>query len=244
LHPVDTLVEDLRKVYCGAGTMLMVRVGKLVLECLYGGDVDLWRARGRKDASFRKLAEHPQLPFSRANLARAVGIYVLSLRRPDLFELQGVGPCHLREILALDATSQDRLLTETSKNGWSVCRLHEEVGRSKGPSASRTASMAQLAFADLLRSWRSDLENRRLLKDVDRLDRLDPREAAELLEIAKRLARQTETLIHHLGRRVGATPSSITGSPVLTSSGRPSGVVPAVSTWRQPLRTAEARKRG
>jgi hypothetical protein len=136
---IDALVEDLRDVHGNAGTTLMIHVGKLVLERVYGGDTDRWHSRGRKQVSFRKLATQPRLPFSRANLCRAVGIYVLCHRRPEVLELQGVGPCHLREIIGLDAAAQDRLLAQTAELGWSVRRLHDEVrllkkGAAKGPT--------------------------------------------------------------------------------------------------------------
>jgi hypothetical protein len=44
---VDALFEGLRKIYCAAGTLVMVSVGRLVLERIYGGDVELWRSRAR-----------------------------------------------------------------------------------------------------------------------------------------------------------------------------------------------------
>jgi hypothetical protein len=132
---IDGLVEALREVDGSAGTALMINVGRLVLERVYGGDTNRWHSRGRKRASFRKLATHPRLPFSRANLCRAVGIYVLCLRRPEVLELQGVGPCHLREIIGLDADVQDRLLAQTAKLGWSVRRLHDEVCKLKRAAA-------------------------------------------------------------------------------------------------------------
>jgi hypothetical protein len=237
-NAIDTLVEDLRRVYCGGGTMLMVKVGKLVLERLYGGDVNLWHARGRKDASFRKLAERPRLPFSRANLARAVGIYVLSLRRPDLFELQDVGPCHLREILTLEPAVQDRLLAQTTAQQWSVCRLHNEIQqlRSSDPSAH---AADRLEFVALLRRWRTSVDARTLLQDAERIERLDPDEAATLLKTTKQLAQQAETLIHLLARRAGQSRCADDGRPAASPADRPSGIIPiVVSTWRQARRSA------
>jgi hypothetical protein len=242
---VDALVEDLRKIYCAAGTVLMVSVGKLVLERIYGGDVERWRSRGRKNASFRNLSKHPRLPFSRANLSRAVGIYVLSLRRPEVLELRGVGPCHLREIIRLDADTQDDLLAQTVQNEWSVRRLHNEICEIKKAGTSGASGSTGVAFADLLQTWRAAVEARGLLQDVDRVDRLDPAEAAVLLETAKRLAQQAETLVRHLARRAVTRPPPATDVPsVMPVPNRPSGIVSTVATWRPPRLAAARGKRG
>jgi hypothetical protein len=241
---VDGLVEDLRKIYCAAGTLLMIDIGKLVLQRIYGGDIERWRSRnGRKDASFRKVAEHYRLPFSRATLCRAVGIHVLSLRCPNVLEMRSVGPCHLREIIGLDATVQDKLLAETVEQEWSVCRLHDEVRQLRKATASGATDLTRLTFADLLQTWRPDVEARGLLQDIDRVDRLEPAKAAELLETAKHLAQQTETLIRHLARRASGRPPSETEATVSPVPDRPSGIMPTVSTRRQSSHVAVRRSR-
>src|SRR5215471_7499916 len=99
---IGALVRELRALYYGSGIELMLRVGELILERLYGGDVALWQSRSRKDVSFRKLEKHPDLPFKAAMLSRAVSMYVLSRRRTDLSQLENVSPSHLQEILNLE----------------------------------------------------------------------------------------------------------------------------------------------
>src|SRR6188474_3005935 len=100
-HDLDSLVHDLRQLYGGAGVRLAVEMGRLIIERLFRGDLTLWRARGRKDVSFRKLEAHPGLPFRASTLSRAVAIYMLSQRRADLLALQHVGPSHHHEIACL-----------------------------------------------------------------------------------------------------------------------------------------------
>src|SRR4051812_38492829 len=68
---VAQLVSELRDLYHASGTELMIRVGELILERLYGGDVTLWQSRRRKDVSFRKLQDHPDLPFRASMLSRS-----------------------------------------------------------------------------------------------------------------------------------------------------------------------------
>src|SRR5262249_24428641 len=86
LANVDTLVAELRQLYVDAGLKLSVKMGRLIIDRLYGGDMTKWQSRGRKDASFRKLERHPDLPFRASTLSRAVSIYALAQRRTDLLE--------------------------------------------------------------------------------------------------------------------------------------------------------------
>jgi hypothetical protein len=235
---IDALVEDLRGVCDAAGTMLMVKVGKLVLERIYGGDIERWHSHGRKNASFRKLARHPRLPFSRANLSRAVGIYVLSLRRPEVLGLHGIGPCHLREIVGLDAAAQDALLALTVEHEWSVCHLHDEVCQLKKDAAKGESVSIRLAFAGLLQTWHADVEASGFLQDIERLDDLEPNEATELLETAKHLAQQLETLIQQLARRVDTRPERPTDTSVPNRvTDQRSGTRPAVTVSQRVSRS-------
>src|SRR5262249_53925328 len=98
---VGALVRELRELYYSSGVGLMLRIGELILERLYGGDVANWRSQRRKDVSFRRLAKHPDLPFKASMLSRAVATYVLSRRRTDLLQLKHVSQAHLQEVLNL-----------------------------------------------------------------------------------------------------------------------------------------------
>ena len=75
---------------------------RVIVERIYGGDCAKWRSHGRKNTSFRKLSSHPDLPFHASQLSRAVSIYLLSQRRPELAQFAHVGPSHLQEILGLE----------------------------------------------------------------------------------------------------------------------------------------------
>src|SRR5688572_10008868 len=124
---VGALVRDLRQLYYVKGIELMLRVGELILERLYEGDEAKWKSRCRKDYSFRKLQQHPDLPFKAPMLSRAVSMYVLSRRRADLLALQNVSQTHLQEVLNLDPALQDTLLSRVEQEKWSVQRLRAEV---------------------------------------------------------------------------------------------------------------------
>jgi hypothetical protein len=196
---IAALVRDLRAIYFVTGIELMLRVGELILERLYGGDVARWKSRERKDVSFRKLEQHPDLPFKAAMLSRAVSIYVLSRRRPDLPRLENVSQTHLQEILNLDSQVQDRLLAHVQEEKWSVQRLRAEVGAlsNETPRAGRPR---EPAFSKQLRNLRSIVDNRLLVMDSNNVAALQFREAQELLDTARRLCQQAE----HVARLVAA----------------------------------------
>jgi hypothetical protein len=52
-----------------------VAIGDLRLHRFFDGDVARLRARGDEDTSLRRLAEHPDLPFSASTLSRQVSVF-------------------------------------------------------------------------------------------------------------------------------------------------------------------------
>ena len=113
--------------------------------------------------------------------------------------------------------------SQSSGNQWSARRLHDEVRQLRHRQGVPRSS--PLAFAGLLQRWRAEVEARVLASDVDPIDRLEPVEAAALLDTARRLAQQAETPIHHLVRGAAATSLRTNGRP----ESRP--VSPRGDTW-------------
>jgi hypothetical protein len=189
---IPALVRELRELYYVKGIELMLRIGELILERLYEGDVARWKSRCRKDYSFRKLQQHPDLPFKASMLSRAVSMYVLSRRRADLLALQNVSQTHLQEVLNLDPALQDTLLSRVEQEKWSVQRLRAEVVESL-PAVTRRAGRPRLPpFTKQLRNLKSIVEGRLLVMDTASVSVLQTREAQELLETARRLCQQAE----------------------------------------------------
>jgi len=205
----------LRALYYVTGIELMLRIGELILERLYNGDVTRWKSRARKDISFRKLERHPGLPFKASMLSRAVSIYVLSRRRPDLPRLENVSQTHLQEILGLQSEVQDRLLAQIQEEKWSVQRLRAEVGNLAG-EASHAGRQRMPAFSKRLRTLRSVVDNRFLVMDTDSLASLQFREAQELLDTTRRLCQQAEQAVRTLAAHV-ATLHRETPAPAPTN---------------------------
>jgi hypothetical protein len=235
---VAALVQDLRALYNVTGVELMLRIGGLILERLYGGDVDNWRSRGRKDFSFRKLEQHPELPFKASMLSRAVSIYVLARRRPDLTKLQNVSQTHLQEILNLEPDVQDRLLTQVEQEKWSVQKLRSVVHDVIG-STRRAGRRRMPAFSKQLRNLRSIVDSRLLVMDTANVTLLQLHDAEELLDTARRLCQQAEqvtrVLAAHMAKLQREAHVAQTDPRAVTAI-RPG----AVSSTKQSVRTRSA----
>jgi hypothetical protein len=226
---VEELVRDLRQLYCVKGIELMVRIGELIVERIYGGNCAKWRSHGRKNTSFRKLSSHPDLPFHASQLSRAVSIYMLTQRRPELTQFAHVGPSHLQEVLGLEQGEQDRLLRCVEEESWSTRRLREEV-RACQPRADRRGGPRKLpSFQRCVQQWSDRVESRALLTDLDEVGHLSPETARELLTVVRSLCQQTESLARQLAQRASSAPRETMGPP-------PTGSLRSVSTERTSIK--------
>ena len=199
---IGALVSELRELYYIKGLELMLRIGELILGRLYGGDVKKWKSRGRKDFSFRKLQQYPDLPFKASMLSRAVSMYVLSRRRADLLQLENVSQTHLQELINLDPTLQDDLIARVESEKWTVQRLRAAVIRSLPPVTRRAGRPRSPAFSRQLRNLKSIVEDRLLVMDTGNVAVLQFPEAKDLLETARRLCQQAELVAGVLAAHV------------------------------------------
>jgi hypothetical protein len=229
---IGLLVGELRELYYVKGIELMLRIGELILNRLYGGDISRWKSKSRKDFSFRKLQQHPDLPFKASMLSRAVSIYVLSRRRADLLALQNVSQTHLQEVLNLDPELQDELISRVEKEKWSVQRLRAVVIDSLPTTTKRAGRPRSPAFSKQLRNLRSIVEGRLLVMDTANVAVLQFQEAHELLETARRLCQQAEFVTRVLAAHVATLDKD---PPELGAPRRVAGVLPAsVSSKKHP----------
>jgi hypothetical protein len=126
LTAVNRVVLQLNAICKGATFEFAMAVGRLVIDEFYRGDLQAWRERGRKTASFRRLAQHPDLPMSPAALYRSVAIYALS-RRLYVQAPKHLSTTHFRLVLPLAGEHQEELLRHAETDSWSVERLREEI---------------------------------------------------------------------------------------------------------------------
>jgi hypothetical protein len=78
-------------------------------------------------SSFRQLARLEGMPMSPASLCRAVSIYHLTLRMPELLTFRRVGIGHVSTVLRLDEEVQVDLLYRAEREGWSRTQLQAVV---------------------------------------------------------------------------------------------------------------------
>ena len=133
---LERLAEELRKLQGTRPMQRVIETGRLIVDTLYHGEPSWRKHSDPHRVSLRSLERHPGFPVSASSLSRAVGVYLLSLRRSDLPTLQCVHPSHLYELGGLPSHLQDELLAEVEREGWSVRRLREEVTK-KCPSGRR-----------------------------------------------------------------------------------------------------------
>jgi hypothetical protein len=125
---VDRVVAELNSIQSRATLDLALKMGALIIERVYGGDLSSWRQHRAKEASFRKLAARSRrdLRVSPTFLYRAVALYELTCRLGES-ALAGLKMTHLRVVLGLPEQSQAALLGAAAAEGWSADRLEREA---------------------------------------------------------------------------------------------------------------------
>lgn len=124
---VSVVVSTLEKLSREAALDYALQVGRVVIEHFYEGRADIWRTRGPKLSSFRRLADHPELPMSASMLYRCVAVYELCERLNVLSRWRGLTLSHLRVVLPLNTDEQERLLGAADRERWSVHELTERA---------------------------------------------------------------------------------------------------------------------
>jgi hypothetical protein len=125
-------------------------------------------------------------------LSRAVSIYVLSRRRPDLPRLENVSQTHLQELLNLPAGLQDQLLRRVVEEKWSVRRLRKEVADSMPGVVARARRPRTPRLSKQLRMLTRIVDGCVLTLHPSGVSKLQMDEAQELLHLARLLLAQAE----------------------------------------------------
>jgi len=113
---VSVVIADIKSITRTATLEFTMRVGEIVYLKIYGGDLGVLRRRKSRHTSFRRLAAHPDLPFSAATLWRAVAIFELAQRVP--ITASNLGVAHLRPVLGLPDDVQALLLSDAIEHEW------------------------------------------------------------------------------------------------------------------------------
>ena len=123
---IERVVQELNALGRAATFDFALSVGSLIIKGLYGGDIGTWRHRGKKHNSFRRLAEHPNIPMSADSLYRCVAIYELC-ERLGAKEWKHICTSHCRLVLPLPMHEQERLLKAAESERWPVRQLRQQI---------------------------------------------------------------------------------------------------------------------
>jgi hypothetical protein len=182
---IGIVVAQIRRLCRAAGLEFALRVGAVIIHHFYGGDANGWRSRGAKTASFRRLAAHPDLPLSPGSLYRCVALYELCDRLHAPSRWEHLGASHLRLVLGLPQSTQEKLLSTANAGRWSVKTLQREVLLGKGTRLTKGGRRAQSPITKSLMSVTKCLEGSRDAMDRTRLTSQDIERSLQLIEDAK-----------------------------------------------------------
>lgn len=195
---IRTLVGQLNAV-CRRNTLsFAISIGEVVVRELYGGDLAVFRQRlPHKKASLRKLANHPDLAISPAALYRSISFYELFARMGGR-KWEHLSTSHLRLVLPIPPSDQERLLESAEAQRWSVERLDREVALLDGAQTARGGRRRRSALVTAVASLQKALlQISELLK---RNADASPESEREVTVLLERALRVKERLLAKEGR--------------------------------------------
>lgn len=130
------LVERLNAVPERSTLVGMCEAGALILKIRNAEDAGKNRPGVTAPTSFRQLAALPGMTMSAASLYRAVSIYELWRRMPELLRCKKLGVGHVSAVLCLKEELQMRLLRQAQEETWTKARLQEEVDKYRFQAAN------------------------------------------------------------------------------------------------------------
>ncbi len=195
---IDEVVHQLHQLRHRAALDLALSMGRLIVDKFYGGRTDVWRQRGKRCASFRKLAARPDLPISAAGLYRAVAIYEVWQRIGGVATWKHVGACHLRAVLSLPAADQDLLLARAEADSLSVRELESAVAQLRAAGIDRRGRPRQSVVLRTVRQLERTLDGFDAMVDEAQLRTLDERSVTELRARLGRLRRRCDDIVASL----------------------------------------------
>jgi hypothetical protein len=207
---VDDVVLRLNDICKTATLDFAMSVGRLIIDSIYGGDLARWRSRGVKVASFRALANHPDLPMSAASLYRSVAIFELC-ERLGIRDWKHVSTSHMRLVLPLSIDDQGRLLRAAEEYRWPVRRLEEEIASVERPPAraGRGGRPKRTRLKSTLRRLEQcvDLSGKFSGTDDPSSDP-SPQSALEIVQLMARLKHACSVLERSVSRHLPEAPDS------------------------------------
>lgn len=171
---IDELVAELAVICQERSFDRCLRAGRLVIDALYRGDLDLWRRRTTKIPAFRQLAKHPHLPLSASELYRCVATYEIVVRLEVHDRWPGITVSHIRTVVGLDPCQQEELLARAHEKRWSVSRMARETSGSRTEARENRGRPAMPHFVKILRNLRVLIEEPHGIAIDELMEDLEP----------------------------------------------------------------------
>lgn len=210
---IEAVVQTLRAMQDAATLQFALAVGRLVTDRFFDGDIQKLRSHSPKDVSLRRLAEHPDLPFSASTLTRAVGVYELVDRLGGIENVKRLSYSHLRVVLGVPEKQQVRLLDKAAKDAWPVAQLeveaqkHRREGRGGGRPPVPT-------FIKALHAWRRIAGGDGVLEVHEAVvEKLNSDDVAALRQAVVEMQRQLAILAARLEAAAGPVDAVVTPGP-------------------------------
>jgi hypothetical protein len=200
---LDELARDLAALHRQHTLRFALDVGKMVLDRLYGGSLDAWRAgAGASDGSLRKLAAKLTAlgarGFSAASLQSAVAVLDVDERvavssRPQL------NASHVRAVLGLPPAKQEELLGKAEGRNWTAKQLEKEAAKAKKRLTTRTGRPPLPAFVKTVNRWERELaDDAATFADLEQAAALDPGEARRIRAAVHAMRERCDRLLAEL----------------------------------------------
>ncbi len=195
---LDRVVADLNALHRAAGLELTLRIGHLIVEAFYGGQVESWRERGPRDVSFRRLAARSDLQLSASALQRCVATYELC-DRLGVSTWQHLGPSHLRAVFGLPESAQRALLTAAESQQWTVHELSQQalhIKRRAPESRGRKRLPRVIKTVNQMARWLEAPDEH--FSDLGAMDELDIADATRIHATVAEMKRRCEAILDQL----------------------------------------------
>jgi hypothetical protein len=184
---IEIVVAQIKRLMRMASLELALRVGAVIIHHFYDGDTDAWRSRGPKTASFRRLAQHPELPLSAGSLYRCVALFELCERLNAPSRWERLGASHLRLVIGLPPHVQERLLKTANSERWTVKMLQQQALKERSSRSTFGGRRAEPVITRSLRRVQRCLEEHSCLVDqADLISTIDVQRCTMLIEDARR----------------------------------------------------------
>ena len=179
-------------------------IGRVVLDEIYGGELDSWRSRGRKDPSFKRLGrvlEKRGRGVSASTIYRACGLVELE-DRVGVSTLKRLTASHGFAVLGLPGPVQKQLLERAANEELSV-RALQALAAGQRPKR-KAGRQAKPRFVKSFGRLRKMLDEEGFA-DLGAVEQLDEEQARSLLNTAEemraRLDEITSRVQEHLDDR-------------------------------------------